>query len=297
MKFGKIIFFNLLSLFAFTCLLDFICLIFLLCKYNFLIEDPFFIRPFNPNTYDENYRKPSIPSIPSPRKSAVVVFGCSFAAGSYLNDYETLAAKISQLTGRVVFNRGDEGMGPQMMLYQLQTGRIKQITKDCDYFLYLYIMDHTNRIYKYRCFPFLYKIGVKYVLKNDKNGYSLVLKKLNPLLVNSNIYKVIEDRMPDFYDENEKYRLFYEIVSESNKLSKQQFPKSKFIILNYSQEPLPCEKEFEKEGIQIVDLKNFINPPEKLFTLDYQISETDSHPNARVWKDLTPKILSSTGIE
>lgn len=68
MKFGKIIFFNLLSLFAFTCLLDFICLIFLLCKYNFLIEDPFFIRPFNPKANELTYRKPSIPSIPSPER-------------------------------------------------------------------------------------------------------------------------------------------------------------------------------------------------------------------------------------
>ena len=121
----KFLFFNI----YFPFLLPFRCLIFLLIKYNFVIEDPFWIPPFNPNSYDKDYRKPSI--VHNSTKKPIVLFGCSFAAGSGLKDDETLSARISQLTNRSVYNRGDEGLGPQMMLYQLQTKKIKHSLTAC----------------------------------------------------------------------------------------------------------------------------------------------------------------------
>lgn len=49
---------------------------------------------------DENRYK----TVGSKNKKPVVIFGCSFAYGEYLNDNQTFGYKLSKQTGRTVYN-------------------------------------------------------------------------------------------------------------------------------------------------------------------------------------------------
>lgn len=177
------------------------------------------------------------------------------------------------------------------MLYQFETKKVLDITKNCDYVIYVYIPDHLRRHMMFRCFPFLEKVTVRYMLNKDDE---LELQMIPSYLAYSNIYKLYESKALDMYGEDYSKKLLYKIIEQSNKLSKEFYPNSKFIVFNYSQEKFPMEKELQNLGIQVVSIIDLTDV--NLSTVEYQLSEYDDHPNAKAWEFITPLFIKRAKI-
>ena len=252
---------------------------------------------FRADKRSQIYREPQI--YEGTKKHSIILFGCSFAYGEGLEDSQTFAYKLSKMTKRSVYNRAEGGMGPQIMLYQLQKENLKQIIPDCDYIIYIYVNDHVERNKKFRNWPLLYKTGIRYKIKHDK----LKLQTISPPLSYSFVYRIIEGRDDYRYFINKKYLngklkygdyLFYKVIEESNKLSKELYPKSEFIIFNYSDKPITAQEEIEKLGIKIISLSDLTN--QDMTLLKYRISDWDEHPNEQAWNLLTPIFIKKANI-
>lgn len=295
----KKLFTNILFFIVFIFLLEFIAWVALWIRYapaviNSIkcgdpISDFFELRHYDVRNDDSVYRSPSIKETD---KKSILVFGCSVAYGSGLaSDNQTFSAKLSELTNRSVYNRAIGGLGPQVMLYNFQTGKVLELTKDVDYVIYVYIYDHIFRNLKFRNFPFLYHYHVRYVFDYDKK---LKMQILNPYLAYSGLFKLYEHSMPTLrcveYTEN----LFYKVVEESYKKSQEFYPNSKFILLNYSYDSVPKKEQLEKLGISVISLSDLTDI--NLENVDYWVSEFDHHPNEKAWDLLTPLLMKKTNI-
>ncbi len=243
------------------------------------------LREQNPQKYEYYFRKPFI--FDNNNQKSVLIYGGSFAYGDGLSNEESLGGVLAKLTKRNIYNRAIGGSGPQMMLYDIQTKKCKNIVNDAEYIIYIYIDDHINRILMFRCWPFLHKVLVKYVF--DKKTGELILKKPNFYQTYSYVYRLIESYMPYYICSADREKLFYEIVKQSYVELKKLYPNSKFIILNYSVWTLPKQKQFEKLGIKVISVSDLTN--KNLFSLEYYNSEYDTHPNKKVWKELTPILI------
>lgn len=151
---------------------------------------------------------------------------------------------MADITGRECINRGLPGQGVQTMYWQLSEGRIKKNFPNVKYFIYVYIDDHIhNRILKFRCFPFMYSVSMKYRINNNK------LEIIKPTLWSkySFIYRFLEDLESKIVPLNKKKELFYKIIQDSYSIMKKDYPDSKFIILEY---PCPFERVLDKKKIE-----------------------------------------------
>lgn len=308
MKFFRLISINIILLILVILSVNFICFCINLHSYKAevipsLVKNRAFnilkITSFTDEGYDSLYRKPTV--IKTSKKSPIVIFGCSFVAGDKLNDNQTISAKLAKLTQRTVYNRGDIGNGSSMMLYSLQTGRIKELAKDCDTFIYVFIGDHLQRNLSYRNWPFLYKTNVRYELDKDNNLKLFIPNKSflsSGFIINSSIYRLFEDNYSKNPKNEEKAKtLTYNILKETNSEIQKQFPNSEFIILDYSENQLPEREKLEKLGIKIVSLNDMFSDYEKFFTEEYQITKDNSHPNEKVWNEILPKLIAFTNIK
>ena len=295
MKKFQIIIINIMLIILIYLLLEIASVLICLHRYpngiNYFVS-PYFkmglnVKLFNPKTYDEYYRNPIIVNND---KKPIVIFGCSFAFGSGYGS-DIVGEIISKLTDRSVYNRAFGGMGPQMMLYQLRSGKIKEITNDVSYIIYIFAADPEVRTLKFRNWPFLGYMGIKYKLMKDG---SLKLKTPNLYMTYSNIYRMIEDSFPMFLSRKYIGDLYYQIVKESYMEVKKQFPNCKFIILNYRQDEMAHQKDIEALGIKIINKSDLTE--ENLNSLKYQLSKDDSHPNKSAWNLILPVFVKKANI-
>src|SRR5574344_394239 len=77
-------------------------------------------------------------------KKSVIFIGCSYTYGTLLKNTETLPYLVSQLSGRTTYNFGQEGAGPQTILYNSEHSNIYNKAKNSDYIIYTFIGDHRN---------------------------------------------------------------------------------------------------------------------------------------------------------
>lgn len=242
------------------------------------------VRLFHPDLYDKDYRRPLIGN-----NKTIFIFGCSFGFGDGLNDNQNFSGKLHKLTDYSVFNRSEGGVGPQVMLYQFESKKVLDLSDECDYIIYVYMPDHLRRNLMFRCFPFLYKVSVRYML--DKND-DLVFQTCPFLLANSNIYRLYEAALPEIYGEKYSLQLLYKLIEKSYKLSKEYYPNSKFILLNYGNDEdfsRELKLKLENLGVYVVSVSELTN--KDLFKVEYQISKYDHHPNEKAWNEITPDFI------
>lgn len=238
------------------------------------------IRMFNDKLYDKYYRQPII--VHNAKDGDIIIFGCSFGYGDGLENNQTFGYKLSQILHRNVYNRSDGGFGPQMMLYQIQSGKIAKLVKNANSIIYVYAADPEHRSLKYRCWPFLYKVSVRYKLMKDN---SLKLQKISYLFAHSFIYRLIEEAYPKILGEEYCKKLFIRIIEESYIETQNLYPNSNFYILVYSHYNFPYKEQFEKMGIKVIQVKDLTN--ENLQNIEYVISEYNHHPNEKAWDLIT----------
>ena len=141
-------------------------------------------------------------------------------------------------------------------------------------------------ITNYFCYDLFYKL---------KNG-QLLRKKYKSRIA------FIETLKQYLYDYKDNYKpevsnLFRAEVLESNRLIKEHWKNTKFILFSYTSLPAPVDvfqKEFEENGIQVI-YRTDIAPFDD-YDPEFSISKTDNHPNAKAWEYITPRLVEKLGI-
>lgn len=226
-------------------------------------------------------------------KKPIIWFGCSFAEGAGLEDEHTPCYKISKLTNRSCINRSKGATGTQFMYYQLNNPDFKNHAPQADYIIYVFIWNHLQRLYNFQVNPLINMFNLRYKIKNDelveikplfKPLYSLYSVKW---LLNKKGYKQADKEYGEF-------TLFNKIMQESAKLTKQYYPDSKFILLEFPDVhnkliPDYEVKKLESFGIHVVNVKKLtgdINVYDKKYWL-----ADDIHPSEDLWNIILPELV------
>lgn len=323
---------KLLLVFGTFIILDFI---YTICSYNFLIytnmkeyrtqnEKEFFnknIKPkfkYFPKVRHFKYllKNQEFQTYENTKKDkSIILFGCSFAYGAFLDEKETFAYKLSKQTGRTVYNRALCAKGFGQMLYQTETENLYNSIKDTpEYAMYVYIPDHLFRscFYKYgKCSEYIDEDYLSYDLHNGK------LEENTPLFTYLNrlsIFRDITEKIlcsPKVYATDEKKNFDFikaHFVQAKENLQK-NYPNLKFVIIkypfntdnpnNYNKDSNEYAnmtsyyskrwKELEDKGFIILDLEKLTN----INVNDKKYQLPDRHPNGKAWDIITPEIVET----
>ncbi|MBQ2645288.1 hypothetical protein IJG14_06935, partial [bacterium] len=225
------------------------------------------------------------------KKAPIVLYGCSYTYGDGLKENENFSYFLSKYAKRPVYNFGLSGRGMQQALYIMQNQPL--IQPEPEYIFYTFLNRHIRRLYMscvfidvFNFFSYEYKNN-QFVIKNDK------LKSIkNTMLYQSIMYHIV---IPLIKEEN-KYNLFITYLKEMKKVLKEKYPNAKFILILYDRKNneyinLTNERiqEIENIGIEVIDFDEIFG--DKLYQLEYQLSEMDNHPNAKAWEMIVPEIV------
>lgn len=270
--------------------------VYIVDKFKYLTK-PYFA--FDLNTYfdgsDNVYRGRKPDGIEYDGKP-ITVFGCSFAHGLFLNANQTFTYKLSQILKRPVYNRAMPGKGFQQMYFQSKSEEFYKEVPPSDLVIYMGLHDH------YRRMKITYiEVTDTYILINyRKRGNELKEinygNKLWNLFNSSYTVKLLKNKYYSSYINNAKNgdkltdeALLY-FTGTRDELKKHWKNDFKFVVILYpSQFNGILKEKLEKNGFIVIRVEEDLKPKD-LYTVKYQISETDIHPNEAAWDLLTPMI-------
>ncbi len=225
-------------------------------------------------------------------KRPIIILGCSFAFGQYLNENQTLGYKLANYSHRPVYNYAVCGKGIQNALFILQNKLYDTSIKDPEFIIYVMMSDHIRRLYTNVCMGDF--VGYP-DYRIDKNGNIKLYRDYFPVYrqfytfyyFNNLFYKYI---LRKNYKRHNLYINAY--FEEMNKEIKKQFPNIKFVILIYGDKNnfgLDLSK-LEKDGFIILQTDEISGV--NLLQRKYQLSETDTHPTEEAWDIIIPALVN-----
>ena len=248
--------------------------------------------------YRDSYR---LYKVENPTKSSILVFGCSFAFGAFLNHYQTFEYYLSKETNRTVFNYGFGGMGPQNLLYQVSNPKLYEYINEIEktppeYAIYIYIPSHALRIYSNKYLAYQNPTQLGYDQRNGRlvksNSFFLFISRFS--IIKFFIMKYLGKTA--LQNDNYMSSLLKKYFIQSRDELQKRYPNIKFIIIKHpcSKEEksnneyyYDCWKQLENEGVIIYDL---------IEKIDFDVTDSeymfpDTHPNEKLWKEITPIII------
>ncbi len=230
----------------------------------------------------------------NPELKPILLFGCSFAEGAGLSDEDSPCSQLTKLTGRTCYDRSKGATGTSFMYWQLLNYDFDEVTKDAGYIVYIYINNHLTRLYNYQINPLIDIFNIRY--KFDKNG-NLVELKPAPRFIYSLFSvkrflnrKVVEQAVQEEND----FKMFNKMMSDSAEILRKKYPNSKFIMLEYpdlSGRFLP-DNEIEtlkSYGITVVRANDLIGDID-LNEPQYWLSD-NIHPSMEAWNIIMPEFV------
>lgn len=243
-------------------------------------------------------------------KKPILLLGGSYAQGEGLDPSETnFTAQISKLTNRYAYNWGISGQGALAMLALLKDEHKRHLLTDLpEYVIYLYMFHHIERCTYWQHYNLMRKEGL------------IPFQKYN-FLYNFYIYQYFKNIEADKYfwnDFNRRYDVFFSVLKKMKEESDNLFPKSKFVILLYSDtnydiwEGIMGKNNENKETVnhlfEILYSKDFRH---KLEDLGFIVISTEEltgrkmnkpkdrvkndpchpHPSESAWKEILPKFV------
>ncbi len=246
----------------------------------------------------------------------IILFGCSFAHGLYLDTNQTFSYKLSSTLKRPVYNRALPGNGLQGMLFQTESSNdaddinniFYKFVPPADTVIYIMIDDHYRRMlvdfFDYQCKD----INLRYIL--NKNQLKLINNDLNLIsyLKSPYIIRFLNHQYIQNYINNRKNAdkltdlVLLHFIETRNNLQKKWTNKSNkelnFIIIFYSYEEIPYKEllrqKLEKNNFTVIDTDEITQ--EDLFSEQYNMHEKDYHPNENAWDLLVPLIIKKAGL-
>ena len=244
-------------------------------------------------------------------KKPILLLGCSYAYGEFIDIKENFASKLSKYTNRWVYNLGEAGQGPIYSLMCLNKEKTEPlIDKKPEYIVYLYMFHHINRYY----------FSEYYSYYREKNW--IPFQKYNALdeFYTFSYFRNIqlENYFSDDKNFEKRLKLFFNILSEMKKISDELYPNSKFVFLIYSDinfnlcnglwasvnnEQYQMDKLFEimnsdafkqkiaSMGITVITTEELIG---RKMSKASDRAENDPHyphPSPTAWDEITPKFI------
>ena len=223
------------------------------------------------------------------KKGRVVVFGCSFAFGYRLEDNQTFAWRLSEITKRKVYNVSYSGEGIQHMLYSLQSENFWQKIPDSDYFIYILINDHFRRLIS----PTNLGDGNFYPTYSLMSDGSLKLNKPSEYFIKATSEERINLKKKSYitytgfdFKDAKLQKLSVAVLKESERLIKQKRPTAKFIIM-YIDGDSDVVNLLRNNGFDVFSCNETFGNNQ--YMQEYMV--LNGHPNAEFWKVLTPKFV------
>ena len=257
---------------------------------------------FNPDIESSDVSQMGRPleCLPS-QKNPILLFGCSFAFGIYLEDEQTFGYKLSKILDRAVINRSVGGGSMAHMLYQTENEDFYKQVPKCKDVIYVIIDDTTRRLYVDTFLVTLPYFNIHY--KKRKNDLVLVEYK-NPfvnLFKSLYLYKFFQHKYVEYYlknpenaDEISELELMYFLNTREN-LEKNWKEKVNFTIVFYNNFYLGSSVETEEKLVQKLKENGFnvikvSDITDESIMQGMYIIPNDGHPTETAWNLLTPLI-------
>lgn len=227
----------------------------------------------------------------------IVIFGCSFAYGFGLDKEQTFHYKLSKYLSRKVYNRSNSGWGPQDMLYQLRRADFYNIVKEEPAaVIYIFMDGHLYRtmreVWTFENQIFYKKLNNMLIKSNFSSGgflYGYLARKIR--------YICAENTWKNEKKFTQNSRFLTEHFLSAKREADKHWKDTKYYILVYSCSQI--EKlildEFKHKGFEIIYVSELTDV--NIQTTDYQLSETDMHPNEKAWDLLTPLIAQKLDLK
>ncbi len=225
------------------------------------------------------------------KKQPIIIFGCSYAYGEFLDDEDTISAKLSKLSERPVYNYAIKGKGLQNTLFIVENKLYDTNIKNPQYAIYIMMSDQIRRLYTNAC-PDDYVAQPIY--KFNKFGEPVIKSSYYPryrqfysfYYLNNLVYKYILEKQ---FDRHNRYVTLY--FEQIQRQLKQQFPDIKFIILMFGDKNnfgLDMSR-LKDDGFTVISTEELTGI--NFFDKKYQVSEKDIHPNSKVWEIVASKLV------
>lgn len=238
---------------------------------------------------------------------SIVTLGCSYSYGHGLKKEETFQTNLQKIKNYNIYNYSKCGGEILESIKDLnQEIDIIPDRNNVEYVVYVYMHDHIGRLLSIRT---IYK-HYEFLFDNSTNKFikKLIRFPLLKLVFSSYKFYEIKKGLPSIQNIEQFYKL---VIRKSYNRIKELFPNSKIIIILYNEKlaedfgvfhiwyvsqiiESKIWQELEKEtngNIQIVRTRDIMG---FYFDKNYKLEEdiADWHPNARVWKEFTPKFAS-----
>ena len=253
-------------------------------------------------------------------KKPILLLGCSYTYGHFLDANNNFAAILANNTHRKVYNWGIIGQSAFPSLLLLKNEEQKPLLdSNPEYIIYTYMFDHLAQ-YRWNVHSF-FNLFRKYNYI-DFQKYSF-LDNLYTYSYYRN--KKLSDYIFDDDDFSKRLNLFYLVIKDIKNQTDKLFPGSKFIFLIYSDinydlcdgitssyhegmKINPVEKSFDimyseefKEKLKSIGQDNFyvitteeligrkMNLPEDRISSD--LDKNHPHPSSSAWEKIVPALI------
>lgn len=267
---------------------------------SFMNRDISEIDTINNLIYNDEFRP--VENVNNKDLPPIILFGCSFVYGTWLTNTQTFSYQLGKLTKRKIFNRAMGGWGVQHMLYQLRNedfyNYINENSPDLEpeYIIYLSISDHKSRIFApvRISYPPSYSVFYKY----DKKTNDFIQKKRIFFTDKFVLYPLIKRQLSGLIEQHfnaQISEIFFNYLIACKKEQEKKFPNAKFVIIFYEDDSKLTTCYMNK-----LIKNNFIIITKDDFKIDVEEEKykfPDSHPNASVWEEITPRIVEKLQIQ
>lgn len=264
-------------------------------KYTFseyIMEQKIKFEPEADYILDYEFRKPALPK--ETNKKGILLLGCSFTYGQFLDNKDAFHSILSKQTNRSVYNLGISGGSPRETLFLLRNRKdLKNIipNKDIKYVIYTYIPDQERRLY-----TDIREIVPSFRLKNK--GKALEYYTHNKFIHASNIYRNFSNLYYEYLvGEEESFALFSLYLSEISKEVKNIYGKDiefiVFIYPDYDPDNKYKWQKINKNEITILNITKKLDIENN--SNAYKIKD-DDHPNAKAWQVIVPALVKELDL-
>lgn len=233
----------------------------------------------------------------------IVIFGCSYAFGQYLNQEQIFSAKLSNILKRPVYNRAISGGSFQHMYMQTLSPIFYEDVPMTDTVIYIMIGDHYRRsliryfdILDLHILPHFSQKNNKLHQYNHKNNFLNFIYSLYTIKYFNHINAAKFINNPKNADKLTDLSVLY-FKEAKNELEKHWNKKINFYIILYEDWEIPYKEQLtqklEKEGFIVISTKDLTN--EDLRTEKWQMQD-NYHPTEAAWDMLTPKIIERLNL-
>lgn len=311
---------NILIIFVLFCIMEFIAYNQALTIFNKKINDktrsvsfsyssklPNYLRNFKKFFNGVNMSYGRLPDgLEYKGKPPIVVFGCSFAYGFFLEPNQTFSYKLAELLKRPVYNRAANAWSTHHMYYQTLQDSFYEDTQNADTYIYIMIENHLSRIHlehfyivdEHVYLHYNLKDG-KFVMNNYKNKFSNFIRALYTRRY-FNHYNSINYKNGNKKKLEKRIDLVHRYIKESkDNIESRLGKKINFIVVYFEKNDwtIPGKeiltKKLNEDGIQAFSTMELTD--EDLNAEEYNMIE-NGHPKEAAWDLLTPLIAKKIGL-